>query len=447
MASTRVTYTQVTPTDNKKWTWSGWFKRGTLGVTEHILTCYVDGNNLVKLQLASNDSLHFYQWSGASYTGQLQTNRLFRDVGAWYHAVIVWDSDNGTPGDRMKMYINGTEETSFATDNNPSSGRVSIMNADTRVFELGAANSAQYFGGEMSHVQFVDGLALAATDFGSFDATSGIWKIKTDCYATPGNNGVCLKMEDRTNLDLDSSSNAFTCTTGGTLTATYDNPSNNFCTLNPLDNYGGVGGSGWSVFSNGNTHWTTGVANHIYAMGTMGVSAGLWYWEVTNTVASAGSGYRIGVADKGMYVADSDLGQFQSSYAYGSYNGNIKYNATGSNIDVSFGDTYTNGDIIGVYMDLDAGKIYFGKNGTIQNIAAVNATNGFFMPSIADTNGNMEMNCNFGNGYFGTTAVTSGVADAGGEGTFEYDPSAGTFDSASKNFRALCTKNIKAYGG
>ena len=54
---------------------------------------------------------------------------------------------------------------------------------------------------------------------------------------------------------------------------------------------------------------------------------------------------------------------------------------------------------------------------------------------------------NFGNGYFGTTAVTSGVADAGGEGTFEYDPSAGTFDSASKDFRAICTNNIATYGG
>ena len=54
---------------------------------------------------------------------------------------------------------------------------------------------------------------------------------------------------------------------------------------------------------------------------------------------------------------------------------------------------------------------------------------------------------NFGNGYFGTTAVTSGVADAGGEGTFEYDPSAGTFDGSSKDFRAICTKNLGTYGG
>ena len=76
----------------------------------------------------------------------------------------------------------------------------------------------------LSHYQYIDGTALAPTEFGETDATSGIWKLKTACYGTPGTNGFCLKMEDRTNLDLDSSSNALTMTTSGTGTATYDNP-------------------------------------------------------------------------------------------------------------------------------------------------------------------------------------------------------------------------------
>ena len=88
---------------------------------------------LYKLQLPADDSLKFYQWSGGGYTGRLKTTRQLKDVGAWYHAVVVFDSDNGTPGDRLRMYINGVEETSFEDDGNPDSGLVSLMLAETRV--------------------------------------------------------------------------------------------------------------------------------------------------------------------------------------------------------------------------------------------------------------------------------------------------------------------------
>ena len=194
-----------------------------------------DASNYTNIEFGTTGKLTLYNHESGSPAGQLTTNRLFRDFSAWYHIVIVWDSGNVTAGDRIIFYINGVRETSFAVENNPAQDKDSAINGPN-LHELGAKYGSYDISGCMSHVQFVDGSALAPTEFGSTDATSGIWKVKTGCYATPGNNGFCLKMEDSSNLDLDSSSNANTFATTGTLTATKDNPSSSYATINALIN-------------------------------------------------------------------------------------------------------------------------------------------------------------------------------------------------------------------
>ena len=227
MATTYCYYTQTTPTDNNTWTLSMWVKRGVTGTVQNLAGAWDDGSNHCIFRFNADNQLDWYDYQDpASF--QLKTNRQFRDVGAWYHLVFVWDSDNVIEADRMQTWVNGVRETSFATADYPTSGAPTVINVSGRVVEIGRRSDGGYFSGEMSWVQFVDGLALAPTAFGGVDATSGIWKINPGAYATPGDNGFCLAMEDRTNLDLDTSSNAFTFTTSGTLTATYDNPSNNF---------------------------------------------------------------------------------------------------------------------------------------------------------------------------------------------------------------------------
>ena len=289
------------------------------------------------------------------------------------------------------------------------------------------------------------------TTFGEFDVTSGIWKPKTAPSVTYGTNGWFLKFEDRTNLDLDSGTNAFTFTTTGTLTATYDSPSNNFCTMNPLDIYYGLG-SGSGIFTQGNTTVTSGAGNYAYPNGTMALSSGKWYWEVEQEAVSGGTANYsiIGIVDTPA-VSGTYVGKAANSWGYFGYEGKSKNNQ----VNTTYGDTFTTGDIIGVYLDLDNSKLYFAKNGTVQNsgtgisITAVASTaNGHYVPAVTywDDPSYGTFNLNFGNGYFGTTAVTSAVADAGGVGAFEYDPSSGTFDGSSKDFRAICTKNIATYG-
>ena len=239
-------------------------------------------------------------------------------------------------------------------------------------------------------------------------------------------------------------------TTSGTLTATYDNPSNNFCTMNPLNRMGGSSPT-WAY---GNNTYTQGGSSQYYpAAGTIGLSAGLWYWEGTYNSSDSSL---FGIAGDSS-IAQNMVGTSNNYIGYTSEQWSL-YTASGlyynGGSTTSYGVAVAYGDIIGVYLDLTANKLYFANNGTIMNsgtgisiTAAASTPSGFYVPASCYYGGSNTFNFNFGNGYLATTAVTSAVADEGGYGAFEYDPSAGTFDGTSKDFRAICTNNLKTYGG
>ena len=434
MATTSI-YRTPSAGDLNKWTMSFWVKRASTGGHHHLASAVTGGDNTV-MKISNDDVLYFEEYQ-SSAVGYLKTNRLFRDLGAWYHIVFVWDTDNVTSGDRMILYVNGVRETSFSTETYPGSGQDSLWNSAMQN-TIGEKGSAGYFDGSMSHIHFCDGYAYAASDFGETDSTSGIWKLKTSPSVSYGTNGFFLKMEDRTNLDLDSSPNAHTFTTGGTLTATYDNPSNNFATMNPL-----VYGTS-QTFSNGNDTITNSGATWEQSSATLGVSASKWYWEMkfvsgTWMVVGADSG----IATNG---STSSSGMTTTSVGYKSGNGDVAV----ATVSVDTEATWSGGDIMSVALDMDNDAIYFAKNGTWINsgdpTSGASKTGAYTLP-VANTTYFPTMglydsevgNSNFGNGYFGTTAVASTNADAAGIGSFEYAVPASHY--------ALCTKNIKAYGG
>ena len=316
--------------------------------------------------------------------------------------------------------------------------------------------------GCMSHVQFVDGLQLAPTEFGEVDSTSGIWKIKTTAYATPGTNGFYLKMEDRTNLDLDSSSNAHTFTTSGDVTPTTDNPDNNFATWNPLY----VPDSNLPTFANGNTktvHATTSGGWHTM-QSTIGLSKGKWYWE---TIGGNSSGHIYNGVCSIEWLQwgdptdgtgpEGEMGKNLSQPSYGVYalNGTLTYSNTSgnNNQETSYTSAYDNTDYTSVYLDLDNHKIYFSVNGVIQSSGTGwDLQTGFtYIPCVSLYNSDAAgADANFGNGVFATTALGGTTySDDDGIGIFKYSPNYGgaaTFDSSAKNFMALCTKNLATYG-
>jgi len=441
-----ATYVYRTPGSTftgEKFTFSGWFKRGDLSARNCMLWASSDGGSadFTEIEFKADGTLHWGNKPSGGTNMQLVTNRVFKDPSAWYHLVFTWDTTLSA-GDRAKIYVNGVEETSFSTDSNAGSGETGCSLATSGVeVDIGKqTGSTNYYYGEMSHLHLCIGYAYAASDFGSFDSTSGIWKIKTDPSVTYGTNGWFLKMEDRTNLDLDSSPNAYTFTTSGTLTATYDNPSNNFCTLNPIasDLAGGslTLGNNYVQFASDSTY------RSIYA--TLGNSTGKYYFE--GYVQDDGNATNIGIIDTEQNTGSNQDYTAQSrGYSYNE-DGQKYNNGSGS----SYGDTYASTNIIGCAVDLTNGAIWFSKNGTWQNSATIaeigagTTTNAAFTgltlgasywygPAISGkTNAKWKMN--FGNGYFADTAISSEGTNASGIGSFEYDVPTGFTAWSTKGF-------------
>ena len=436
MASTYLTRTIATATSTKIGTFSCWVKRGNL-TDGRMFSSWGSGTSQFWI-IFQSDKISIADYDG-SYNLQYVTNRLFRDTSAWYHIVVAIDTTLGTSGDRVKLYVNGVQETSFSTSTAPSQDQVLNFSNNGEEFRIGKRDSEEYLDGNMTHIHFIDGLQYQASDFGETDSTSGIWKPKTAPSVTYGNNGFFLKMENSGAMGTDSSGNSNTFTVSGNLTQNVDTPSNNFATLNALDNY-----YAGATLSNGNTKSVTGT-NTAQVLATMGVSTGKWYWEVkaTNLPSTYGT---IGICPTSPTATGNYISSRANEYMYYSA-GNLYYNGGSTGTYAS----YTTGDIIGVAMDLDNNRLFFSKNGTWQNsadpttstgaytiTAPASTDSGFYFPAVGywDT-GNGTFECNFGQGYFGTTAVASaGTAPSEG-GIFEYD--------CPNSYQALCTKGINSF--
>jgi len=454
MASTSLTRTSGTSTNVDKCTFSAWVKRGNLSDSDHILMGqYTDANNRAKI-LISENFLTYFEKTGGSTTANVKTTRKFRDTSAWYHIVVAFDSTQGTAADRIKFYVNGVQETALShTDYVSQNGNIRVNESSAPIFIGQDGNSGYYFDGSMSHVHFCDGTALAPTVFGSTDSTTGEWKINTSPSFTLGTNGFTILKDGNTITDQSANSNDFSLSSG-TLTKTEDCPSNVFATWNPLwrsrfDNDG--------AFVNGNTKVTfqNGDTNRGYGISTIGVTKGKYYWEVKQITDDQEF---IGVADANFIAGLSDTFNTQNpSRAIGmkGTNGNLYYNTTSNS---SYHNTNVPANaIISIALDMDNYLMWYGINGTwLNNATASEIANGtatndvttaigtkniinngepiFPMVECESTIGQAGFEANFGNGYFGTTAVSSAGTNASGIGIFEYDVPTG--------YTALSTKGL-----
>jgi len=435
MASTYLTRTSGTPTSQKKGTFSFWVKRSGLGSTtrlfnNHVTSVhygYIDFTGSDKLRVAGDDA----------GTISIQTNRVFRDVNSWYHIVIAIDTTQSTASDRIKIYVNGVQETSMAVTTYPSQNdNLNFFNASASnghvigSYYNGSAYSGG-FNGSMSHVHFIDGTAYDASAFGETDTTTGEWKAKTSPSVTYGTNGFLILKDGNTITDQSSNSNDFTLG-GGTLTDLKDNPDNTFATMNPL-----VGQTGYS-FSQGN-NTVTWSSNNKSSSSTLGITGGKFYWEVKYITSAGGNDVLIGVGNENINH-NNYVGSDGSSWGYYGANGS-KYNGSGG---VAYGNTFTANDIISIALDMDNTAIYFAKNGTWQNSgdptsgasqtgSAFTNLSGTIFPVISGYTSD-SLSFNFGNGYFGTTAVSSAGTNASDNGIFEYDVPTG--------YTALSTKGL-----
>jgi len=442
-----LTRTAGTPTSKKKFTFSVWYKKPLVrdygASTSDSFFFNSASNNDNRLGLYINqenspyDQLRLVGRNSGSQVLDLRTTGKLRDSSAWYHIVAKVDTTQNTNTDRAKLYINGVEQTLDTSSYPNQDVELEIQHTP---YVLSYGGSSNYLEGYVTHFHYTDGYAYDASDFGQTNATSGIWTAKTAPNVTYGTNGFFLKFENSANMGLDSSGQTNNLTVSGTFKQYPDTPTNNFATLNPLSTHGN------NTLSAGNTKIAfTANTSYTNCIGNIGVNNGRWYAECK--IAGVTTYYpAIGIASMGnatnryydpLYTG-AHLGADEGT-AYFKH-GNIQ--AAGSS--VGNYASFTTGDIIGMYLDLESGTKtmkYYKNDSLIVSFTITPVDGQFYTFGATGTSSSDIADFNFGGGYFGTTAVASANADANGFGAFEYSPTL-----SGVNYYTLCTKNIKEFG-
>ena len=378
--------------------------------------------------------------SAATSLGYFITTKKFLDRSSWYHIVIKVDTTQATQSDRFKLYINGVQETAFGTATYPNQNADDNINLSGNTQYIGSTAGGQYFDGLMSQVIYCDNYAYDASSFGSTNATSGEWIPNPNPTVSYGTNGFKLTFEDTSALGDDTSGNTNDFTTSGSPTPTLDTPSNNFAVWNGNDKWLGNTGATTDFLSNGNTYFaTTPDSSKAVVRSTIGVTSGKYYCEMKiNDITRTW----VGICNRQVFSTSAEWWTSNNEGGFFWYgNGPALYNAN-NQTSSSYGG-YANGDIVMMALDMDNYAWYLGKNGTWLNSG--DPTSGasktgsvteesnfgtatltdygevFFMAGDSSTAGVAQVQANFGNGYFGTTAVSSAGTPGSTVGTFEYD--------------------------
>jgi hypothetical protein len=410
-SSDYLTRTPASASNRKTWTYSTWIKSNVLTGAHRLFTSY-DGSTATNQSTISwggglDYRLQLYNAPSGSPTINLITNRIFRDLSAWYHVVVAVDTTQATGSNRAKIYINGVQETSFSTELYGSQNEDFWINSN-QLHTIGRRqDNSQYFDGYMSEVCFIDGQQLTPTSFGEFDEDTNIWKPIDVSGLTFGTNGFYLDFENSGSLGADVSGNGnnFTVNNLTSIDQTTDTCTNNFATLNPLI---GVGGTTNVTLSEGNLKYTnTSVSLRRYVPSTIAIepNSGKYYCEGVWTTSTQSSFDCFGIIDS-QKAGNGTSGSATVSgiWAY-ERDGEGQFNGSTNS---SYGATYTTNDVIGIAYNSDSGSLEFFKNNVSQGVADTGITNTvcFFISGFNSCVGSME----FGQTGFTHTPPTGYLA-------------------------------------
>ena len=418
--------------NRRTFTRAGWIKRCKLGSRQSIFSAGT-GNQSGDpgggfFFDSTTDTLSVVH--GGATSAYLTTAQVFRDVSAWFHLVVAYDTTQGTPSNSTKIYVNGSQVTisgtylssNFQTDFN----NTVIHGVGTRTDDGPLPSSTGDF--YLADIHFIDGQALTPSSFTEVSATTGQLIPKT-YTGTFGTNGFWLKFSDNSAAtaatlgnDYSGNNNDWTpnnlsVTAGAGNDSLVDTPTSygtdtgvggevrgNYATLNPLDNA--------ATLSDGNLKVTSPGASWTAVRGTFGVSSGKWYWE--STITQLGFAM-IGVANSTNSLT-GDFSTNTNNWMYLSLNGN-KYGPGIGGGGAAYAATYAVADIISVALNMDAGTITFYKNGSSLG-QAFSGLSGIIFPF---TGVNSDSSAGITNTNFGQRA-------------FAY--------TAPSGFKALCDTNI-----
>jgi hypothetical protein len=410
------------------WTFSCWLKRSATSITSpEILGAATSGQDGLRFNGTTNRLQFFSYVSAPSNQADLITTQVFRDYSAWYNIVAVWDTENATSTDRVRIYINGSRVSDFDTEVYPGPSATSEINNNV-LTQIGVTPTASnYLDGYLADIYFIDGAALTADSFGEVNEETGVWTpIKFS--GTYGTNGFYLPFSDNSDvtaatLGADYSGNGnnwtpsgspgFSVTAGAGNDSLVDTPTQygddtgaggevrgNYCTWNPLDK--SANGTAYSLV-NGNLDANSDSTQWENLRATMGMTTGKWYWEVTITSNTPYNDVMVGVV-----TTDTPLSTrfYQSLYGYfwrctDDVNDVAKWN---NNTSAAYGTTVDLNDVVGVAFNADNGELTFYKNGSSQGIAYTVTTGLIYAPALNGNGNRGSVITNFGQRPFAYTA-------------------------------------------
>jgi hypothetical protein len=443
-ASASLNRTLTTPTNNKIWTWSAWFKRGNLGTSQTLFATSINGSsdtNLGDLYISSANKLGLYQFNGGVATN-LVTTQVFRDPSAWYHIIVAYDSTQATASNRVKLYINGAQVTAFDTATYPTLNFVGFFNlAQPHFFSryAGSGGPTNYFDGYLAEVNFIDGQALTPSSFGSTNALTGVWQPAA-YVGTYGTNGFYLPFTDNSALTTSSNvglgkdfsgngnywaTNNISITAGVTYDSMTDVPTltsataANYAVLNPLTKAPN------STLVDGNLLIANNTASIENIRSTMPTCATLSYWECVATTVT--SSIRIqfgGILSSNVQTVPNnvDIAGSGPTGTFGAwFDSGMKFFVNGSQVGSTYGSTTLTGlEIIMFAHDSSTGKVWMGLNGVWYNsgnpaagtgqVATLTAGTVFPAVMVNGSAGNNRVTANFGQRPFAYTPPTGFVA-------------------------------------
>jgi len=441
--SPALQFTPSSDSNEQTWTVSFWVKRGVIGTSSSQMIFMTD-TNLSEYIFArfcgtevtgKEDMFQVFMVEPNAREGDVRTARLFRDVSAWYHIVVRCDLTQSTAANRLRIYVNGVEETSFDTASYLNQNDDNInWNSNVKHaigHQVQSSTTERFLDGYLAEFYNIDGQSLGPDSFGETN-DNGVWipkDAKNDL--TFGTNGFYLEFQqtgtgtDASGIGADTSGNDHHWTPANLAATdvTTDTPTNNFATLNSVAPVGS--------YAEGNLRYTTSTTDGEWSTSTISISTnGKWYCEVKAISKTAGAGiyYQVGVtkgnasdftyravyrSDGAIYVGGSNTATFSS---------------------------YTDNDIISIAYDSSNRNVTFYKNGnsegTVTAPSLPSTSDDYFFGASSLSGGNTFITeWNFGNAPF---TISSGNSDANGYGNFEY--------AVPSGYYSLCTKNLAEYG-
>ena len=419
-------------TSLRKATFSSWLKRSNLTVDEELIFRVTADSGYFNIAFSDADTIKIKQSISSTVNLNFVSTQKFRDPSAWLHMLVVFDTTQSTEGNRVKIYINGTQVTSWSTSTYPDQNTDMLFGA-ANLNIIASAGGGNYFGGYLAEMCYCDGQSLTPTSFGEFDEDSGIWKPIDVSGLTFGTNGFYLDFEDSANLGNDA--NGGTDLTETNLAATNqstDTCTNNFVTLNRLDTHASA------TLSQGNTGIATTAGGWYGGSGTMGITLGQSLYFEAKAISTARLYFglsRIGQGVRGTALNNAAEGDANFDYMWRTTSANSVWYG-GSDQSITIAATSAN-DICACRVNTD-GQVIFYKNDAVVVTYSTTLVAGYTYFPILSVNayggGTESWLGNFGNPSY---AITSSNTDPDGYGDFEF---------STKSAYALNTKNLAEYG-